>query len=327
MQFFRNLLHWLKEVLIGEDQSNFRAMILSLFFAFLFWFFYQLNTEQTYSLTYPVRLQYANGTNVDTFQRSILVTLSGTGWKIAREIFANQKERLLYYQIPATQVHNYVLSGSLRNVLASRLDKDMKIVEIKNDTFFINNNRNVRKIVRLYVRRESLNKMLREGYRIVSPIYINPQVVTFEGSVEKINQLPDSLPLTIRENSIRKNFDKLVSLSAWENSNLKAFPSNVRVSFNVERFFTRRLRFDIEKVNFPENVDLVQKRAEVLCVFKASMEKEIDLKDFNVIADFNKFHPEDSTITLHLEHIPQGIESAEIINPHYKIKAITKKND
>lgn len=327
MQFFRNLLHWLKELLIGEEQSNFRAMVLSLFFALLFWLFYQLNSEQTYSLVYPVRLQYANGTNADTFQRKVFVTLSGMGWKIAREIFANDKEKLLYYQMPATQSHNYVLSGSLRNTLAGKLDKDLKILEIKNDTFFVNNNRNVRKTVRLYVRKESISKQLRDGYRIVSPIYINPQVVTFEGSVEKINQLPDSLPLSIREGSIRKNFDKLVSLSAWESPNLKALQPNVKVSFEVERFFTRKLRFDVEKINFPENVDLVQKRAEVLCIFKASMEKEIDLQDFSIIADFKKFHPEDSTITLQLEHIPQGIESAEITNPHYKVKTIRKKND
>lgn len=325
MQFFRNLLHWLKELLIGEDQSNFRAMFLSLFFALLFWLFYQLNSEQTYSLVYPVRLQYANGTNADTFQRKVFVTLSGTGWKIVREIFANDKEKLLYYQMPATQTYNYVLSGSLRNALASKLDKDLKILEIKNDTFFINNNRNVRKTVRLYLLKESISKQLRDGYRIVGPIYINPQVVTFEGSVEKINQLPDSLPLTIREANIRKNFDKLVSLSTWESPTLKALEPNVKVSFEVERFFTRKLRFDIEKINFPENVDLVQKRAEVLCIFKASMEKEIDLQDFSIIADFKKFHTEDSTITLQLERIPQGIESAEITNPHYKVKTIQKK--
>ncbi len=327
MQFFRNLLHGIKELLIGEDQSDFRAMVLSLFFALLFWLFYQLNSEQTYSLVYPVRLQYANGTNADTVQRKIFVTLSGIGWKIAREIFANDKEKLLNYQMPINQIHNYVLSGNLRNTLASKLDKDLKILEIRNDTFFINKSWNVRKKVRLYVRKESISKQLHEGYRIVGPIYISPSIVTFEGSVEKINQLPDSLPLIIRENGIRKNFDKLVSLSAWESPNLRALEPNVKVSFEVERFVTKKIRLDIEKINFPENVDLVQKRAEVLCVFKASMEKKIDLQDFSVVADFKKFHPEDSTITLQLEHTPQGIESAEIISPHYKVKTIFKKNE
>jgi len=43
-----------------------------------------------------------------------------------------------------------------------------------------------------------------------------------------------------------------------------------------------------------------------------------------VIADFSKFHPEDSTITLQLEHIPQGIEDAAIINPHCKVKFMQK---
>lgn len=327
MQFFRNLLHWLKEVLIGKDQSDFRAIVMSLFFAILFWLFYQLNSEQTYQVTYPVRLQYANGTIADSFQRKIYVTLSGTGWKLAREIFASDKEKLIYYRLPYNQGRNYVLASHLRNVLVGRLDKDLKVLEIQNDTFFINNSRNVQKSVKLYIQKESLNKLLLEGYHIVSPIRIVPSVVTFEGSVEKINRLPDSLPLTIRENNIRKNFDKLISLSAFEAPDLKALQSNVRVSFEVELFVTRKLYFDIEKVNFPDNVDLLKKQAEVLCIFRASQEKEINLQDFSVVADFSRFHTDDSTVTLQLEHIPQGIENAEILNPHYKVKVIRKKDE
>jgi hypothetical protein len=99
---------------------------------------------------------------------------------------------------------------------------------------------------------------------------------------------------------------------------------SVKVSFEVEQYLSKKLKFDIEKINFPENCELSNLKAEVVCVFKAAAEKEIDLSNFKVIADFSKFHPEDSTITLQLEHIPQGIEDATIINPHYKVKFMQK---
>jgi len=316
------MLHWLKELLIGEEQSNFRAMILSLLFAILFWLFNALNSEHTYFLAIPVKLQYANGTNADTIKRQVKVTITGSGWKIAKEYFANQERQALIYRMPATQNQNYVLAGALRNALLQRLDKELRITEIQNDTFFINNNRNVRKSVKLFVDKEKLD--LAEGFKVIGQVQIKPSVVMFEGSVEKINQLPDSLQIFIRETNIRKNFDKLVSLSYLESPNLKVLQGSVKVSFEVEQYLSKKLKFDIEKINFPENCELSNLKAEVVCVFKAAAEKEIDLSNFKVIADFSKFHPEDSTITLQLEHIPQGIEDATIINPHYKVKFMQK---
>ena len=297
-------------------------MILSLLFAILFWLFNALNSEHTYFLAIPVKLQYANGTNADTIKRQVKVTITGSGWKIAKEYFANQERQALIYRMRATQNQNYVLAGALRNALLQRLDKELRITEIQNDTFFINNNRNVRKSVKLFVDKEKLD--LAEGFKVIGQVQIKPSVVMFEGSVEKINQLPDSLQIFIRETNIRKNFDKLVSLSYLESPNLKVLQGSVKVSFEVEQYLSKKLKFDIEKINFPENCELSNLKAEVVCVFKAAAEKEIDLSNFKVIADFSKFHPEDSTITLQLEHIPQGIEDATIINPHYKVKFMQK---
>jgi hypothetical protein len=322
MHFFRNILHWLKELLIGEEQSNFRAMVLSVLFASLFWLFNAFNSEHTYSIAIPVKLQYANGMNADTIKRQVKITITGSGWKIAKEYFANQEKQALIYRMPTTQNQNYVISGFLRNALIQRLDKDLKISEIQNDTFFINNNRNVRKSVKLFVDKEKLD--LAEGFKVIGQVQIKPSVVMFEGSVEKINQLPDSLQIFIRETNIRKNFDKLVSLSYLENPNLKVLQQSVKVSFAVEQYLSKKLKFEIEKINFPENCELTNTKVELVCVFKAAAQKEIDLNDFRVIADFSKFHPEDSTITLQLEHIPQGIEDAAIINPHCKVKFMQK---
>jgi YbbR domain-containing protein len=322
VHFFRNILHWLKELLIGEEQSNFRAMVLSVLFASLFWLFNAFNSEHTYFLAMPIKLQYANGMNADTFKREVKITIAGTGWKIAKEYFTNQEKQAVIYRMPATQTHNYVLSGHLRNALLQKLDKDLKIVEIQNDTFFINNNRNVRKSVRLFVDKNKLD--LAEGFKVIGQIQINPSVVMFEGSVEKINQMPDSIPITIREANIRKNFDKLVSLSYLESPNLKVLQSGTKVSFQVEQYFSKKLKFEIEKMNFPDNWELTASKAEIICIYKAAAEQEIDLKDFKIIADFSKLHPEDSTVTLQLEHIPQGIEDAKVVNPHCKVKFIKK---
>lgn len=323
MHFFRNILHWLKELLIGEEQSNFRAIVLSILFASLFWLFNAFNSEHTYLIAIPVKLQYANGMNADTIKREVKITITGSGWKIAKEYFANQEKQSLVYRLPTSQTQNYVISGALRNVLVQKLDKDLRIVEIQNDTFFINNNRNVSKRVKLFIDKEKLD--LAEGFKIQGQVQISPATVVFEGSVEKVNQMPDSLPLVIREANIRKNFDKLISLSYLEKPYLKPLQTSVKVSFEVEKYISKKLKFDVEKINFPENWELSVPKAEVICVFKAVKEQEIDLSDFKVVADFNKLHPEDSTITLHLEHFPQGIEDAKVINPHYKVKLVSKE--
>lgn len=325
MHFFRNILHWLKELLIGEEQSNLRAMVLSVVFSILFWLFNAFNSEHTYSIAIPVKLQYANGMNADTIKRQVKITITGSGWKIAKEYFANQEKQALIYKMPTNQNQNYVISGFLRNTLVQRLDKDLKISEIQNDTFFINNNRNVRKPVKIFVDKEKLD--LAEGFKIIGHVQVSPSVVIFEGSVEKINQMPDSLPITLREANIRKKFDKLISLSYLESPNLKSLQTSVKVSFDVEQYLSKKLKFEIEKINFPEGEEweLSANKAEVICVFKAAAEQEIDMKDFKIIADFSKLHPEDSTVTLQLEHIPQGIEDAKVINPHCKVKFIKKK--
>jgi len=310
-------LHWLKEILIGEEQSNFRAMLMSVLFATLFWLFNAFNAEHSYTFSVPVKLQYANGMNADTISRYIRFTVTGAGWKLAKEYLANQEQKHVIYKMPIQQQQNYVIAGSLRGILAQKLDKDLRIAEIFTDTFFVNNNRNVRKLVKIVVDKDKV--ALADGFRISSPIKVSPQQIFFEGSVERINQLPDSIAISIREAGIRKRFDKLVSLSYLERPNLKAQQS-VKVTFDVEQFLTRKVRFVIEKLNFPEGYELPIEQAEIMCIFKAQIENEIDLTDFKVIADYSKLHLEDSTVTLQLERIPQGVEDAKVINPHTKIK-------
>jgi YbbR domain-containing protein len=259
--------------------------------------------------------------NADTITRDIRFTVTGTGWKIAKEYLANQEKKLVFYKMPINQQQNYVIAGSLKNLLAQKIDSDLRITEIFTDTFFVNNNRNVRKLVKIVVDKDKV--ALAEGFRISGPIKVSPQQIFFEGSVEKINQLPDSIAVSIKEIGIRKSFDKLVSLSYLERPNLKAQQS-VKVTFDVEEFLSKKVKFNIEKINFPEGYELPMEQAEIMCVFKAQMETNIDLTDFKVVADYSKFHIEDSTVTLQLERIPQGIEDAKVINPHTKIK-IPKK--
>lgn len=321
MHFFRNILHWFKELIIGEEQSNFRAMVMSILFATLFWLFNAFNAEHSYTLVVPMKLQYTNGMNADTISREVRFTVTGTGWKIAKEYLANQEKKPIIYKMPINQQQNYVIAGSLRNLLAQKIGSDLRITEIFTDTFFVNNNRNVKKLVKIVVDKDKV--ALAEGFRISGPIKVNPQQIFFEGSVEKINQLPDSIAINIREIGIRKKFDKLVSLSYLERPNLKTQQS-VKVTFDVEQFLSKKVKFTIEKLNFPEGYELPIEQAEIMCIFKAQAENEIDLTDFKVIADYSKFHAEDSTVTLQLERIPQGVEDAKVINPHTKIK-IPKK--
>lgn len=270
----------------------------------------------------PVRLQYANGMNADTIKREVKITIAGTGWKIAKEYFSNQEKQPIIYRMPPTQSQNYVLSGHLRGVLLQKLDKDLKIVEIQNDTFFINNNRNVRKPVKVFLDKNKLD--LADGFKLIGPIQITPSVVVVEGSVEKINQMPDSIPVIIKESNIRKNFDKLVSLSYLEAPNLKVLQTGVKVSFKVEQYLSKKIKLEIEKLNFTDSWELCSSVAEIICVFKANAEQEINFDDFKVVADFNKLQPEDSSVTLQLERIPQGIEDAQVLNPHCKVKLMKK---
>lgn len=321
MQFFRNILHWLKSLFFGDDQKRIRAILMSIFFATIFWFFNSLNGQHTHILSLPVQLQYANGVASDTIGREIRFVLVGKGWKVLKELVYSQEKHPLRYMMPARQQQNYVLAGSLRDDIMGRIDPELQITEIANDTFFINNNRNVKRTVKVYVDKEKLH--LIDGFRVAGAVQTVPKIVTFEGSVEKINQLPDSISLLIRDLAIGKRFDKLISLSYLETPTLKVKES-VKVTFEVEQFATKKLFFIIEKLNFPESYSFERQEAEIMSIFKVSNASQIDFQDFKITADFNKMHLQDSTLTLQLDRIAQGIEDAKVINPNVKVKWVKK---
>ncbi|MDX1903411.1 MAG: hypothetical protein SFU27_04565 [Thermonemataceae bacterium] len=133
MQFFRNILHWLKELLIGEEQSDFRAMVWSVAFALLFWVFHTLNAEHSHQISIPVTLQKDG--NVEVYvPKEIDCTIWGTGWKIAKYYLQKPKRSPIYCRVAPNK--NFILADSLKNQLSEKLEKGLIITSIKKDTLF-----------------------------------------------------------------------------------------------------------------------------------------------------------------------------------------------
>ncbi len=125
--------------------------------------------------------------------------------------------------------------------------------------------------------------------------------------------------MPVIERNIAKNYRKELDISILFDSSLAVIPPQVEVLFKVERFVTKVITVPIEKLNFNPKQELSANEAEIAYSCRAADQASIKAEDFKVFADAAKIVPEDSTITLIIERMPNKVRDVKVNNATLKI--------
>ncbi|MEA5256194.1 hypothetical protein VB264_00255 [Arcicella aquatica] len=217
----------------APKKTDFKAVIVSLFAAIIFWIMNALNKEgYSQKISFPIRITYDDSLYIPTqpLPEKISVNVSGSGWDLLRKSFSFNKTPI-QYAINKPLKTKFLNTGMLTDSIAEYI-RDVQVNYIVADRFEIEFDRKIKKDFTLKI--DSLHIPLKEHYVVSSVINLNPRVLTIEGPESMLKDMDSTIYIKVPGQRIKDNFDDEIGLPFAKNGILKTNKSKVSVSFEVE---------------------------------------------------------------------------------------------
>jgi len=267
--------------------NNWKVVLISIMGAATFWLFRALNKSHSALISYPIEFVF----NVDStvimnpLPTTIKIDVSSGGWNLFR--------RTLIFSIDPIQVEldnpsevNFLTQSFLSPIVEDQL-KGLTINYIVTDTLFLSIERKITK--RMILKVDSLSLPLEEDYQLMSNITIQPDHVVLTGPKSIINSFESDLYITLDENNIDEDFNGRVEVPIVFEDLIKSYPSEVNVSFEVDKFKNVKIGVPIILQNFPSNrvATLLDSIVDVTYRVKESFKEDFSSEDFYVVLDYD----------------------------------------
>ena len=215
------------------SQTDYRAIIISLFAAITFWIMNALNKEgYSQKISFPIHFTYNDSLYIPTqpLPERISVNVSGNGWNLLRKSFSFYKTPI-QYAINKPLSTKFLNTGMLTDSITEYIH-DVRVNYVVADRFELEFDKKITKEFTLKV--DSINIPLKERYVVSSLINLNPKKITINGPESVLNEMNDTIFLKVPGRKLKDNFDDEITLPFAKNKLLKSNRDKVNVSFEVE---------------------------------------------------------------------------------------------
>ena len=252
-----------------------------------FWLFRALNKSHSALISYPIEFVFNIDSTVvmNPLPTTIKIDVSSGGWNLFR--------RTLIFSIDPIKVEldnpsevNFLTQSFLSPIVEDQL-KGLTINYIVTDTLFLSIERKITK--RMILKVDSLSLPLEEDHQLISNITIQPDHVVLIGPESIINSFETDFYITLDENNIDEDFDGRVEVPIVFEDLIQSDPSEVNVSFEVDKFKNVKIGVPIILQNFPSNrvTTLLDSIVNVTYRVKESFKEDFSSEDFYVVLDYD----------------------------------------
>ena len=191
MSFINSIFSFLR-----FNKRNWKAVVLCLFAATVFWFFNALNKNYSTNINFPLEFDYDREqyTTVKALPTSVRMNVSGLGWDLFRKSSGLKVPPLIIPLEKPTEV-NKIVGGTLPALFSTQLE-GLQINFVLSDTLHVHIDEKVRRKFNLEI--DSVWRYLNPDYAVVSKIKLVPDTVWVEGPKKIINALPNVISLTLQ---------------------------------------------------------------------------------------------------------------------------------
>ena len=278
-----------------------------------FWFFNALNKDYATRINYPIEFIFdeEDVVVVEELPEKVSLVVSGGGWNLLRKtLWFNTSPIQILLENPTSQ--KFITKASLASIISDQLN-EVRLNYVVTDTLYLNIEDRESKRVAIVV--DSAGISLEKGFRIVSPVEVEPDSALFSGPSSFIRQLADSFLLPVPYKQLDKSFDNVIDLSELESDKIQMEPDQIHIRFDVAHFTRATREVPIRPVNFPADSSVFPRQMTAAVTFAvrdellaAAQNAEIEL-----IADYRRLNPQDSTVTLTVGEVPDMIHDVEIV--------------
>lgn len=213
------------------NRTNWKAVILCLLAASVFWLFNAFNKSHSSTIRFPLHFEFNNQqfVAVSPLPHEITINVTGSGWDLIRKTFGMKVPDLVISldrpletkKIPAT---------ALTPVLISQL-RGLQINYILTDTLYLNVDEKISKTFKLSA---NLNRVkFREGFGNISAVKLSPDSVVIDGPKSIISTIPDTIVLMVQGKQISKSFHDELEVPLYNSESINRNPPVISVKVEV----------------------------------------------------------------------------------------------
>lgn len=244
-------------------RRNWKAVVLCIFAATVFWLFNALNKSYTTNINLPLSFDYDQESYIAVrpLPEFVRFNVTGVGWNLFRRSAGLKVPPLVVPLSQPAEVRKIV--GSTLPALVSNQPEGFAINFVLTDTLHLAIEPKSTKRIKLTA--DVPLSLFRNGYGIVSDITVEPDSVTIEGPLKLVNSLSPTLDLKLTNRNIDEDFSDDVEVKFLNNELIRRNPPTVSVSFEVDNFIEIQDSVLLEITNPPKNAWPVIGRKELAC--------------------------------------------------------------
>ena len=313
MKLFKNITQKWGDLVSPVSNETFKVVVLCVVTATTFWFFNALNDNYTTRISYPIKFNYPDSglVVVTELPDNVKINVSGGGWNLLRKTFWFTIDPVeINLENPVTD--KFFLGAALYPNIADQMN-EIQLNFIETDTLWVDIDSAVSHTA--YVKIDSTNIQLAPNFKIISPIRSSVDSVSFTGPKRFIDNIPDTLLISLKSNNIEKDYNEDISFSTYGSSLVNRNPVETEISFKVAKFIEQELMLPYKVLNKEAdsaNYVFMDQLATLKFEIQESLANQYSLDSFKIHIDFAKLQPNDSLVLPTIEKTPKQIDSTKI---------------
>lgn len=284
----------------------------------LFWIAINLNEEYVVHIYIPIEIKTLNEDfAIEGFiPEKFDVLLSGSGWELIKiKTSGNRK-----YSINISSIEEEIIINSSKITNEQlNLPPTVKILNVNPDVIRFRSKAALTKRIKIF---PDLEMVVKEGYGIVSPIFISPESLIIRGSKKNLS-LIDSIP-TQKINLGEVSSDVSIETTIVDTlKNLVFYEKpKIKINFKVQQIVDREYqRIEIKLKNIPRGEEIICLPSYVNIKLRGGIDllSNLPVDSINVIINLSKLNLTEQDYVTPEFILPYGITVIDYFPKYFKL--------
>ncbi|GAA0719387.1 hypothetical protein GCM10009430_18390 [Aquimarina litoralis] len=296
-------------------RNNVKTFLFFLVFTSILWLFIQFSKNYTEEV--EVDIQYINLPKDrilhEGSDQALKLTLNGNGFRLINHTWSKPKLQLdISKAIETSENEYYFYVNKADQSLKEKLNFKGRILSSEKDTLRIKLDVNLEKKIPVKVSKEL---QYAAGYGSDKGVVLMPDSVKINGPKNTIDTISYVTTEDLKLEGLNTDYKTTLAIKTDSlPSRVVVIPDEVEASIGVSKFTEGSQEIPITLMNVPEGKEIKIFPKEVKVVYRVGLDKynEISLRDFKVLADYNKVSADSPFLILELVDMPESIHDVRL---------------
>jgi len=273
--------------------SNRKVQVFLIFLVLssLIWLLIELSKSYTASVNF--KLEYNQIPKDKLFENKpvdeIKLAIKAPGFSLLKYKVRTKKISLNLNNLSIEGDRYFLLPNQQLSYLTSQLSGGVEVVEVFEDTIYLNLGRNISKKVKI---KSNVDIAFKHGYNLVSDISIEPDSVLISGPKKLIDSIVQIETVSKSLVDISENQAVNVGLVFPLNENFESSIENILFKAEIDKFTEGKIKVPVEIINVPEGIKVNPFPKEIELIYTVGLLNfnNITSESFSIIYDYEQYN-------------------------------------